>query len=248
MTERLTCVATEHRVIRGDRRPVPCGRPACSMRDGRPYCRDHDPDAGVLRAGRRRRRTRVALERENEALRARRALDTGLFEAAMDRLRAAERERDEEARAANEHFVAHADVSRERDTLAAQLAALREVANLCVRQQLGDDLAYWTEEQRRGFSQSSPIGSALALADALADIVPIVDAFVTRRQAEATLALRTCVLAALKRWSETNRGEALREPGASILRVVGVDAFEEVLAEHSRYGNGTPAARQELER
>lgn len=90
MSERLTCIATEHRVIRGDRRPLPCGRPACAMRDGRPYCRDHDPDAGVLRAGRRRRRTRRALERELEALRAQRSLDVDMFLAAMDRLRAAE--------------------------------------------------------------------------------------------------------------------------------------------------------------
>lgn len=91
MSERLTCIATEHRVIRGDRRPLPCGRPACAMRDGRPYCRDHDPDAGVLRAGRRRRRTRRALERELEALRAQRSIDVDTFLAAMDRLRAAER-------------------------------------------------------------------------------------------------------------------------------------------------------------
>lgn len=94
MTARLTCVATTHQVVRGERRPLPCGRPACAMRDGRPYCRDHDPDAGVLRAGRRRRRTRRALERELEAMRARRSLDVGLFLGAMDRLRATERERD----------------------------------------------------------------------------------------------------------------------------------------------------------
>lgn len=64
MSERLTCSAIEPRIVRGERRPTLCGRPSCATRDGRPYCRDHDPDTGVLRAGRRRRRSRRALERE----------------------------------------------------------------------------------------------------------------------------------------------------------------------------------------
>lgn len=106
MSERLTCSAIEPRVIRGERRPTLCGRPSCATRDGRPYCRDHDPDTGVLRAGRRRRRSRRALERElADTLTKLGALERALadsqiahgntrdnFLAAMTRLRAAEHE------------------------------------------------------------------------------------------------------------------------------------------------------------
>lgn len=175
MTERLTCVATEHRVIRGDRRPVPCGRPACSMRDGRPYCRDHDPDAGVLRAGRRRRRTRVALERENEALRARRALDTGLFEAAMDRLRAAERERDEaRGDAQRVHDLVGVCDEAATDALAREAERLRRALEAITIER--DTLV-----AERGKARARVIDEVLGLYDgsnmcAAADLTPVIEA------------------------------------------------------------------------
>ena len=71
MSERLTCSAIEPRVIRGERRPTLCGR-------------DHDPETGVLRSGRRRRRSRRALERELAETRARLVASRALLREAAD--------------------------------------------------------------------------------------------------------------------------------------------------------------------
>lgn len=174
MSERLTCIATEHRVIRGDRRPLPCGRPACAMRDGRPYCRDHDPDAGVLRAGRRRRRTRRALERELEALR--RQLDEfrdvlAASDERLDILRASRRRWIDAARLAvpgewndvDQLIAAGRSFRGEHESLRAQLGTLHARAHAFFDAACNLRTFDGTESQKNAYCDASePLEKALA--------------------------------------------------------------------------------------